>query len=318
MIQSLKKIIKVELVFCIIISILSMFTSCKKEKTSKDLALNTTTNIIVDNELKQKEPSQEFKNYWYAGKAEITSYKLEQARYGEIRDGHAVLIYVTEDFLPNVQVKADGQNANNVPVLKLNTTKNFNTGIYPYSIMQSTFYPVSNNKHAIKISSSMQEWCGHVYAQLNNKKQFEVISHSYFEGEADENFNLDKAILENELWTQLRIDPKSLPTGSLDIIPSFEYSRLRHIPIKAYKALVTMKENIYSITYPDLNRSLSITFNPNFPYDILGWEESFKSGFGTNAKVLKTKATKLKTIKSAYWSKNNNKDEILRDTLQLQ
>ncbi len=318
MIQSLKKIIKVELVFCIIISILSMFTSCKKEKTSKDLALNTTTNIIVDNELKQKEPSQEFKNYWYAGKAEITSYKLEQARYGEIRDGHAVLIYVTEDFLPNVQVKADGQNANNVPVLKLNTTKNFNTGIYPYSIMQSTFYPVSNNKHAIKISSSMQEWCGHVYAQLNNKKQFEVMSHSYFEGEADENFNLDKAILENELWTQLRIDPKSLPTGSLDIIPSFEYSRLRHIPIKTYKAVLTMEENIYSITYPDLNRSLSISFNPNFPYDILGWEESFKSGFGANTKVLKTKATKLKTIKSAYWSKNNNKDEILRDTLQLQ
>ncbi len=320
MIQSLKKIIKVELACYAIIGILSLFTSCKKEKASKDLALNTTastTSMVVNNDLKPKEPSQEFKNYWYAGEAEISSYKLEQARYGEIRNGKAVLIYVTEDFLPDAQVKADRQNTNNVSVLKLNATKNFNTGIYPYSIMHSTFYPVSNDRHAIKISNSMQEWCGHVYAQLNNKKQFEVMSHSYFEGEADKNFKLDKTILENELWTQLRIAPKSLPTGELEIIPSFEYSRLKHVPLKAYKASATIKENIYSITYPELNRTLSITFNPNFPHDILGWEETFKSGFGDNAKILKTKATKLKTIKSAYWGKNSNKYEILRDTLQL-
>ncbi|NMH86172.1 septum formation inhibitor Maf [Flavivirga sp. Y03] len=309
--------IKAELIFYTIIAIICLLTSCKKEKASKDLALNTTKKLVVNNDLKPKELSQEFKNYWYAGEAEISSYKLEQARYGEIRNGKAVLIYVTEDFLPDIQVKADRQNKNNISVLKLNATKNFNTGIYPYSIMHSTFYPVSNDRHAIKISNSMQEWCGHVYAQLNNKKQFEVMSHSYFEGEADNSFRLDKTVLENELWAQLRIAPKSLPTGELKIIPSFEYSRLRHVPIKAYKATAIMKEGIYSITYPELNRTLSIAFNPNFPYDILGWEETFKSGFGTGAKVLKTKATKLKTIKSAYWGKNSNKDEILRDTLQL-
>ncbi|GAA3618286.1 septum formation inhibitor Maf [Flavivirga jejuensis] len=313
----MKKIIKAEIIFWSTIGLLTLVTSCKKETKTPELAHNTGTHSIISQPFEVKEPSQEFKNYWYAGEAEITSYKLEQARYGEIRNGKAVLIYVTEDFLPKVQVKADKQNANNIPVLKLNATKKFNTGIYPYSIMQSTFYPVSNDKHAIKISSSMQEWCGHVYAQLNNKKQFEIMSHSYFEGEADKHFNIDKAILENELWTQLRIDPKSLPTGDLEIIPSFEYTRLKHVPLKAYKALASIKENIYSISYPELNRTLSITFNPDFPHDILSWEESFKSGFGANAKVLKTKATKLKTIKSAYWSKKNNKDDILRDTLQL-
>ncbi|MDD7887897.1 septum formation inhibitor Maf [Flavivirga sp. 57AJ16] len=317
MVQAFKKIIKVEIALYIIIATLSLLTSCKKEKTSKKLALKTTADIAINKDSKQKEPSQEFKNYWYTGQAEISSYKLEQARYGEIRNGRAVLIYVTEDFLPNVQVKTDKQNANNVSVLKLNATKNFNTGIYPYAIMQSTFYPVSNDKHAIKVSCSMQEWCGHVYAQLNNKKQFEVISHSYFEGEADKNFSLEKAILENELWTQLRIDPKSLPTGGIEIIPSFEYNRLRHVPIKAYKATAVLKNNSYTLNYPDLNRTLVINFDPNFPYGILGWEEKFKSGFGSKAKELTTKATKLKTIKSAYWSKNHNKDEILRDTLQL-
>jgi len=296
-----------------------LLTSCIEEHNNNKLQANhTLTESKIERTQEPDVLSQEFKDYWYASEAEITSYKLEQARYGEIRTGKAVLIYVTEDFLPNKQVKADHYSAENIPILKLNSTKNFNTGIYPYSIMQSTFYPVSNNKHAVKVSSSMQEWCGHVYTQLNNKKVFEVTSHSYFEDEADQNLKLDKAILENELWTQLRINPKSLPTGDLQIIPSFEYLRLRHVPIKAYHAIATLTSNSYHISFPDLNRTLIINYNANFPYNILSWEETFKSGYGATAKTLKTKATRLKMVKSAYWSKNRNADEVLRDTLKLQ
>ncbi|MBQ4802533.1 septum formation inhibitor Maf [Aquimarina sp. MMG015] len=283
------------------------------EKTSTE---NTTTIIKPTKEL-----SEEFKKYWYAGNAEITSYKLEQARYGEMREGKAVLIYVTEDFLAKEQVKADYQNSDNIPVLKLNATKKFNTGIYPYSIMQSTFYPVADNQHAVKISSSMQEWCGHVYAQLNNREKYELTSHSYFQGEADQNFELKKDILENELWTKIRINPNELPQGDLKIIPSLEYCRLKHKEIKAYDAKATLQKdanyNTYTIEYPKLNRSISITFTPSFPYEIESWTETFKSGFGSNAKELVTKATKLKSIKSPYWSKNSNKDEVLRKELGL-
>ncbi|MFL1011545.1 septum formation inhibitor Maf [Flavisericum labens] len=294
-----------------------MMLSCKKEKGTKDIAHNWETKLIVHKDFNKKQLPEAFKKYWYAGEAEISSYKLEQARYGEIRKGKAVLVYVTEDFLPNIQVKAGNQNNKNIPVLKLNATKKFNTGIYPYSIMQSTFYPVSNSQHALKVSSSIQEWCGHVYAQLNNRQQFEVVSHSYFQGEADQSFKLEKTILENELWIQLRINPKSLPTGNLEIIPSPEFTRLKHVPIKAYRAEATLTKNRYSVDYPELNRKLTITFNPDFPYDIISWEETFKSGFGANAQVLTTKATKLNTIKSAYWQKNSNSDEVLRQTLQL-
>lgn len=313
----MKRIKTLKLPFALLV-LLVITLACKQQKTEQDLALNSS--ITPDVETISMEPqklSQEFKDYWYAGKAEVSSYELEQARYGEIRKGKAVLIYVTEDFLPKVQVKADYQNPKNVSVLKLNATKKFNTGIYPYSVMQSVFYPVANNQHAIKISSSMQEWCGHVYTQLNNRSQFEINAHSYFEGEADQDFTLNKTILENELWTQLRINPEALPTGDLEIIPSFEYCRLGHIDIKPYRALVELKDGKYTISYPDLNRTLSISFNPEFPYDISNWQETFKSGFGPNAKVLTTKATKLKTIKSSYWSKNQNKHEVLRDTLQL-
>lgn len=297
----------------VVISLTILLINSCKENTNNS-SINDNTNVAKE---KSRNLSQEFKDYWFAGEAEITSYKLEQARYGELRNGNAVLIYVTEDFLPKTQVKANHQNPENVPVLKLNATKNFNTGIYPYSIMQSTFYPISKEQHALKISASMQEWCGHAYIQLNNKKDFEIRSHSYFEGEADQNYHLQKAILENELWTQLRVDPKQLPTGHLNIIPSFEYVRLKHIEIKPYKAMAKLTANTYSINYPELERTLTIHFNDASPYEISGWTESFKSGFGNNAEILTTKASKLARIKSPYWSKNKNKDSILRETLML-
>ena len=130
--------------------------------------------------------SKAFKKYWFAGDAEISSYTLTQSRYGELRSGDAVLIYVTEDFLPNTQVKANNSGENTIKVLKLNATKNFKTGIYPYSIMQSTFQPVYTKSQPLKISASIQEWCGHVYAQLNKRSNtFNYTGHSYFEGEAD-------------------------------------------------------------------------------------------------------------------------------------
>lgn len=290
--------------------------SCKE-------TVETTSQVseFLRPEIEPKQPksmlSNTFKDYWYAGEAEITSYKLEQERYGEIRDGEAVLIFVTEDFLPKVQVKADNYSESNIPVLKLNATKKFNTGIYPYSIMQSTFFPVANNEHAIKISASVQEWCGHVYTQLNNREQFEISSNSYFQGEADQNFNIQETWTENELWTKLRIDPNSLPTGEISIVPSLEYTRLKHKTIKAYNAFASLENSTYTLNYPELNRSLKINFNTTFPFEILGWEETSITGYGASAKTLTTKATKLQTIKSAYWNKNTNADESLRTTLKL-
>lgn len=275
-----------------------------------------------DSAERKAEPlSQQFKDYWYSGEAEITSYKLKQARYGQMHEGTAVLVYVTENFLPKEQVKANGRNKDNISVLKLNTVKKFVTGIYPYSIMQSSFYPVDNNQHAIKVSASAQEWCGQVYMQLNNRKNFEVISHSYFQGEADQQLELPKQYLENEVWNQLRIDPSSLPTGNIEMIPSFEFLRLHHKEIRAYDAVASFlsKENIdiYNIEYPELHRKLSIYYERDFPYAIQKWEETAESGFGQNAPILTTTAEKMARIKSAYWTKNGNKDLSLRKKLHL-
>ncbi|NCT17999.1 MAG: septum formation inhibitor Maf, partial [Flavobacteriia bacterium] len=226
-------------------------------------------------------------------------------------DGSAVLIYVTEDFHGDTQVKANKKNDLTIPVLKLNSTKNFLTGIYPYSIMTSTFIPIFEETHALKISTSIQEWCGQTYAQLNNRNAFEITSHSYFDNEADQNFILEKTWLEEEFWTLLRIDPTALPVGEISVIPSLEYAKLRHKNLKAELANATLTEEEslinYTISYPKSDRSLSIWFQKEAPYVIEKWEE--KIGKFT------TKATKRNQIQSAYWSKNKRNDEVLRESL---
>ena len=302
------------------IALLISFTqSCQevKKETTEDIAVNSEKTL----ELPKKELSGEFKKYWYAGDAEITSYKLQLARYGEIRDGKAVLVFVTEPFLKDKQVKADGNNPDNIPVLKLNVTKKYLTGIYPYSIMTSTFYPVHDNNHAVKVSFSAQEWCGQVYAQLNNREKFDIMSHSYFESEADQDFKLEKTVLENELWNKIRISPETLPVGDLKIIPSLEFIRLSHKELKEYESTASLnsKDGIstYQITYPELERTLTINFTTAFPYTIENWSDTFKSGFGENAKSMTSTATKIKSLKTPYWRQNGNKDLPLRDSLGL-
>ncbi|OJJ20522.1 hypothetical protein BKI52_18885 [marine bacterium AO1-C] len=260
-----------------------------------------------------------FNKYWYQGKAEITSYKLSQVRYGEIHEGNAVLIYVTEPFLPQKQVKADYPNKQNVPVLKLNRVKKFLTGIYPYSLMTSVFSPVKMEKPAIKTTFSSQEWCGQIFVQFNNRQKWEVASKSYFESSGDKNFSLNKDLLEDDIWTKIRISPEQLPTGKTMMIPAAEFLTLKHRQIKAYEAVLTLIPkgdlSVYKIVYPKLQRTLSIQFQSSFPYTIESWEESQRTRYSKGQLV--TKAKRIKRIKSAYWNRHTTQDTHLYKELGL-
>ena len=280
------------------------------------LACENSTKSGVSGFYESRNLSTDFKDYWYDGKAEITSYELSQYRYGEQRQGTAVLIFVSEDFLPEQQVKANQQNSSNINVMKLNATKKFNTGIYPYSIMESTFLPLAEQRPVLKIVSSTQEWCGQTYAQLNHRSDFKINSHSYFESEADQKLNLTPVLTENEIWTQLRIHPNSLKTGKQDVLPSFAFIRLNHIDIKAYSANIQQYENEYLVTeinYDSINRNLKIYQNKGFPFEIEQWEEIQIK----NQDTLVTSAQKMKRLKTKYWEKNADKYLNLRDTLKL-
>ncbi len=278
---------------------------------------------LADNE-NLRHNTSEFKDYWYAGEAELTSYELEQARYGEKRSGQAVLVFVTEDFLPDKQVKDESGSSVSTSVLKLNYTKKFYTGIYPYSMMTSIFTPVNDEDYpnTLKVSTSSQEWCGHTYLQINHKNDaYQITGHSYFENEADQELAVTPDFLEDEIWTQIRIEPASLPVGTFQVLPGSFYLRLKHKPMEPVVANCSVTESdgiyTYTIEYPSLSRTLSIEFEEAFPHSIQGWKETYPSGFGSNAQTMTSTATKTASIKNDYWNKNGTSDNALRDQLQL-
>lgn len=276
------------------------------------------------------QPSEDaFAAYWYGGQAEITSYSLQQARYGEVHQGHAVAIFVSEDFSRRKHVKLDNPLSagdDRVPVLKLNLDKKFHTGIYPYSMMTSVFTPMADQEpHALKITTTSQEWCGHTFTQLNRQGDgYHLREFSYFESEGDLEATFETAMTEDDLWNWIRLRPEALPQGDLELIPGSMYMRLKHVAWEPRRAKASLAEHpedsssmVYRLDYPELRRQLSITFEKEFPHRIDGWEEVYTSGWGRSAQQLTTRAQRLERLKIDYWTKNRRVDEDLRQQLRL-
>jgi len=241
-----------------------------------------------------------------------------------------MLIFVAEDFSRQKQVKLDDpqQNGDDAQkVLKLNMTKKFLTGLYPYSMMLSTFTPVYDKVPAVKITGSVQEWCGHTFTQLNQQAgQYQVQLHSYFEQEGDRQLQLD-ARAEDDIWNLIRLNPKEVPTGRLRLIPALLDQRFTHIPFAAHDATITLtpakqamagfaaaRLSVCTVLYASYPRELRIFFTKDFPYEIAGWEEVRKLESG---KQEVSSATRKAVLLQDYWTKNGNEFLPLRKELKL-
>lgn len=269
-------------------------------------------------------------DYWYQGEAEITRYELQQNRYRDVHPGEVVMIFVTEDFLTDEQVKNDHyQNPNSTNVLKMNMIRRFTTGLYDYSIMSSVFTPAKTSAYpnTLKVTTSTQDWCGQSFMQLNYRDgEYETQIRSYFESEGDENFSVPAAILEDELFNRIRINPAALPTGSIEILPSLTIARLRHktfepLEAKASKSAYEGDEfegenlQVYTVKYAEGNRTLEIVFEAAAPYKIAGWKDSYP---GFDGKTRTTMAKRSNTIMSPYWQKNALEDMAQRSDLGVE
>ncbi len=272
------------------------------------------------------QPTKAFSDYWYAGLAELNHYHLSQARYGELREGDAILVFVTEEFLTKKQVKNEGSDSKNTTtVLKTNYLKKFNTGIYDYSIMSSIFTPIDKNNYprTFKVSTSTQEWCGQTFLQLNqSKNRYNYAGYSYFMSEGDDKGTVENVLLEDELFNRIRMDYTAIPTGEVRLLPATQWMRLTHKKLKPYRATISLSEidkNMGSIevNYSDMDRKVTIEFEKTSPFRILSWSETAMSGYGDAAKMLTTVATLDTTIMSPYWNKNTVSDEYLRKTMGL-
>jgi hypothetical protein len=204
---------------------------------------------------------QDFWAHWGDGKAELNGYTLKQPRYGALRDGKAVLVFVTEDFSDTLRVKADpGRHpASDVfPVLKLNAVRDFPTGLYDYNVMTSTFLRVAPAWPVAKVSFSSQEWCGHLWHQVVPRGgRLGGLFHSYFDGEADGTDDLElpkDGVLEDALPVLLRgWNGRYLKAGesrSVPFLPSLLWSRLSHRPLAWTKATIARSASPRTVAAP--------------------------------------------------------------------
>ncbi|MGB6035387.1 MAG: septum formation inhibitor Maf, partial [Cryomorphaceae bacterium] len=212
--------------FTLILLSFLLLTSCEAQ-----------VNTSPDDPYQTSHP-EAFANYWYAGEAELNRYELDQMRYGEVRKGEAVMIFVTEDFLPDDQVKKEFGDKPATSILKINFLKKFVTGIYDYSIMTSAFTPIEFRKFpsTLKVTFSSQDWCGQVFGQMNLKdRKLNFQTRSYFQAEGDEDLAFDATYVEDDIWNRMRLEPQTLPLGKIEMVPSMEYMRLKHKEVKAYR-----------------------------------------------------------------------------------
>ena len=271
--------------------------------------------LIYSSLLSQRQKG--FNDYWYSGKAELSSYKLDQFRYKDHHEGEAVLIFVTEDFLKDTQVKCEfGDKENSEVVLKLNRQRRFYTGVYSYTMMTSLFRPIWGDR-SLKLTHSSQDWCGQSFLQLNlDGDRYKSELRSYFQSEGDVDTTVPSGLLEDDLYIMVRLDESRLPLGKQTLIPSAVATRFMHIPLKPYDVIISLKKSVtfksntnlnkLSVIYSELPRSVNIYYESNFPNKIVGWEEIINGN--------KTTAVLKKSIKLDYWSKHNKEDKKYRIT----
>jgi hypothetical protein len=259
---------------------------------------------------------------WGDGRGELAGYELDLPRYGALRHGTAVTIFVTETFSNARRVKADpGRHPkrDEFPVLKLNLVQDFPTGIYDYNLMTSAFTalaPVNARPRGspTKVSFSAQEWCGHVYAQvLFDVRYARYTAHSYFDTEADSSASLEMpsdVLSEDALLTWARgfASPLLAPGDSADapLLGSLRQSRLLHQPLLVSRARFKRAATTESVVVPagkfnaDVytvavsgGRTWTFWIEPAEPHRVLMWSCSD----GERARLLASE-------RLAYWKLN--------------
>ena len=266
-----------------------------------------------------------FWSHFSDGRAEVNGYTLIQPRYGQLRHGHAVMIFVTEPFSRARGVKVDRYEPNNVDhfiALKLNHLRHFQTGVYDYSLMTSVFSEPAAGMRTHKVAFGAQEWCGLTWETtrwLSDSPQLRI--ESYFDGESSTTELQDAGESEDAIWILARGllsgGPGHQGLGS-PVVGNAATRRLKHLPAQSHdahfkwkgkaKRLVPAGEfdvRIAEWTRADRVRcTIDIEITP--PYRVVSCAcDDGEAGRLTGSKRL------------AYWEKSKLKDEELLKGLGL-
>ncbi len=223
-----------------------------------------------------QETNKTFTDYWKNSKTETTKYELKE---DSISVGEGSLTF-SIDYVEGVN-KTDS-----IQTLHSDFTGEIHKENYDYSAMTSAYLPLNLTirPHAMKVINSVQEPTVNSFLTLSQiPKSYEIIAKSTFKEKTKEHFVLERKNLEDELWAKIRMNPNDLPTGDIEMIPSFAYWQSVRKSPNIYEAKAELKEyagteftgkklKIYNLDYSDLKRNLSIVFESDFPFEIVGWK----------------------------------------------
>jgi hypothetical protein len=263
-----------------------------------------------------------FWDHWGDGRAEIDAYTLTQPRYGELRHGTAVLVYVTETFTQGQRVKSDGGHSDEMPVLKLNEVRDFQTGIYDYNVMTSTFVVLDGSLPLgipTKVSMGAQEWCGNVYEQLLFwPDRLERTLHSYFDGEGDREETMQipaGAVDADALPIFVRgLAGDLVPPGGAKTVPVLDRvldSRFQHEPPRFRTTTITRSAGTETVEAPlgrfqvqryEVSAEETMRFYVEVapPHRLIGWTRSDGEAAWIRG-----------SARTSYWKENQEGDEAM-------
>lgn len=277
----------------------------------------------------------DFWQHWGDGHGEVTGYTLTFPRYGELRKGSAVTIFVTETFSNRLRVKADPGNhpkRDTFPVMKLNLVQDFSTGVYDYNLMTSAFVAITevNGQPAgalTKVGFSSQEWCGLLHSQyLFNSDKVDYTLHSYFDGEADDRQAIplkSDAFSEDGLmlWARGFTAPGVKPGDSINqpMLMGLQTARLEHKKPAWQQVTLSRAADVQTIDVPagefevrkavaaiEGGRTWTFFIEAAQPHRIIRWTTSD----GQLAEM--TGSERMK-----YWQMHGNRDDAAVDRIGL-
>jgi len=258
------------LAICITLAVI--FAFAKKATIFQQDAPKTIQPIVKNT---NQEIDATFNNYWKKQGTEISQFVLKQ---DSAKIGEATLSFSLQNF---------EQNEPKEHIKMLSSTFSQKSVNYKNSVTTSTLMPLNIllRPHALEVSSSVQELNGTEFMKLKfAPKSYAVTIEGNLIKKNEEHLALSKTHNEDEVWSKIRQNPATLPQGEFDIIPSLTYWNTVHkIPevqsakaeLKNYegKEFTGKKLKTYSLNYPDLKRSLSIVFEADSPFQIVGWQE---------------------------------------------
>lgn len=265
--------------------------------------------------------------HWSDGRGEINTYQIAEERYGEVRDGHAILVYVSEELNRHSYVKVESDATpqdQRMYVIKLNALRRFATGIYDYATMTTVFSVADPHLghppfQAARVTHSTQEWCGQVFQRMDLREDgWHYLLHSYFESEGDraEVLPAQGTEVEDNLWVKIReLDQPWMQPGAsttITLVPAAWESRKSHRPVQAQTAILSKAPVAdYTCTLGTFaahrwswrldEREVSVWVERDGAHRVLGWEDS-RGG----------RASLIRSERLPYWQMHGNADSGAR------